>query len=615
MLSFTCPSLPTLPLDLTAGGRYLADDALVADLIKAVPGLDYQRETFRPLAEVLEQPHTPAAPRRVLIVRAGGIGDLLFMTPALAHLIEQHTDVEWTLASRAQYHPAISHPRLDTLKLIDYPVLCDVVKTFDTVVPLEDVIESDHETPAIQVFGRALGVDLPADTQPLFRVPSDGLLAAQEVYAKPPGMTFIGIGLRAGHAARTYPFPFLQQIARMLVERDPNTIVFLFGEGRFLTADGQEIDGIEHERIVWLPGNQPNLKESLALLGILDGFIGPDSGLLHAAGALGIPSVGLFGPFSWQQRLPEGSSIYGLNGYAPCAPCHHLARLSAFPAGEKCASTGFCLALASLTPDRVVGALKKQLRAKHAASGLPPGFTEPGITPYALRSLFGPVARRGDVHPELPKADLFHLGNWGAGAATIEESTFLHALVLMLKPLRCLETGTETGWTAAWIAAALEANARGHLVTLEVDPKRAEQARQNLASVDLAHRVKVMEIPAEEFLRTVEQWEMPGVQFALLDTHIPLRLAELHALTPHLAEGAVVCIHDTAPEHPMREGCDLLKDLRAVPGFTVLHLPSPRGLTVMQWAGVPVSDKGTMGQGEGKNAEAVATASTEHRKH
>lgn len=605
MLSFTCPSLSALPIDLTAGARYLADDALVADLIKAVPGLDYQRESFRPLAEVLEQPHTAAAPRRVLIVRAGGIGDLLFMTPALARLIAQHPDVEWTLSSRAPYHAVISHPALDTLKLIDYPVLCDVGKTYDTVVPLEDVIESDHETPAIQVFGRALGVDLPADTQPLFRVPSDGLLAAQQVYAKPPGMTFLGIGLRAGHAARTYPFPFLQQIARMLVDRDPNTVVFLFGEGRFVTPDGQEIEGIDNERIVWLPGNEPSLRESLALLGIMDGFIGPDSGLLHAAGALSIPSVGLFGPFSWQQRLPEGSSIYGLNGYAPCAPCHHLARLSAFPAGEKCAATGFCHALAALTPDRVVGALKKQLRELRGPRMKNGDLIQ--VQPYPIRSLFGPVVQRGDVHPELPKADLFHLGNWGAGAATIEEGTFLHALVLMLKPPRCLETGTETGWTAAWIAAALEANARGFLVTLEIDPKRAEQARQNLASVDLAHRVEVVEQPAQEWLAALSAFPYPPrLDFALLDTHIPLRLAELEALTPHLSPGAVVCIHDTAPEHPMREGCDLLKDLCAVPGFTVLHLPSPRGLTVMQWQEKP--DEETRGQGDSGNAALSVSA-------
>ena len=60
---------------------------------------------------------------------------------------------------------------------------------------------------------------------------------------------------------------------------------------------------------------------------------------------------------------------------------------------------------------------------------------------------------------------------------------------------------------------------------------------------------------------------------------------QLANLTPHLAPGAVVCIHDTNPAHPMRDGVNLLDDLRAVPGFTVLHLPSPRGLTVMQWEG------------------------------
>ena len=108
----------------------------------------------------------------------------------------------------------------------------------------------------------------------------------------------------------------------------------------------------------------------------------------------------------------------------------------------------------------------------------------------------------------------------------------------------------------------------------------------------------MLEIPALEYLQEATDYHKPEptgnlfsalyglrtpIDFALLDTHIPLRLAELEALVPHLSPGAVVCVHDTSPEHPMRGKTTLLSDLRAVPGFTVLHLPSPRGLTVLQW--------------------------------
>lgn len=583
MISF--PALPNDPLGLEPGVRYLFDDSIAADFLKNDLAKDWQKEELFTFAADLNWPG-----KRVLIIRCGGIGDLLFLTPALAALLERFPEVEFTLCAFERYRPIIAHPKLDRLQWLDYPPKMHDVNAFDSVVPLEGVVETQHDRPAIALFAEALGItDLPATATPLFRVPSEGLLAAQGEFPKAPGQKFYGIGLRAGHDARTWPFEYCEQAAKLLLDRDPTCIVFLFGEREKFPG----IEGLEHPRVVWLPAADLNLKETLAVLGLMDGWIGTDSGLTHAAGALGIPGVGIFGAFQWQTRLPEGSSIRGLNGYAPCAPCHHLARSSRWVPGAPCEKANCCIALAAIKPDRVVGLLLKQMKD---------GAGDRSERLYAIESLFGPVARRGDVHPELERAAEFHLGNWGAGSATIEEAQFLHALVLVLKPMHCLETGTETGWTAAHIGAALERNGKGHLVTLEIDPGRAEEARQHLAAEDLSHRVNVLEVPALMYLNpeayispnplftgelanlgTSIQVAEQKIDFALLDTHIPLRLAELHALTPHLAPGAVVCIHDTNPAHPMREGVNLLDDLRAVPGFTVLHLPSPRGLTVMQW--------------------------------
>lgn len=590
MISF--PALPNDPLGLELGVRYLFDDSIAADFLKNDLAKDWQKEWFAPLT------FGPGGYNRVLIIRCGGIGDLLFLTPALAALLERFPEVEFTLCAFERYRPIIAHPKLDRLQWLNYPPKMDDVNAFDAVVPLEGVVERQHNRPAIALFAEALGItDLPATAKPLFRVPSEGLLAAQGEFPKAPGQAFYGIGLRAGHDARTWPFEYCEQAAKLLLDRDPTCIVFLFGERDKFPG----IEGLEHPRVVWLPAADLNLKETLAVLGLMDGWIGPDSGLTHAAGALGIPGVGIFGAFQWQTRLPEGSSIRGLNGYAPCAPCHHLARSSRWVPGAPCEKANCCIALAAIKPDRVVGLLLKQMREQQGTEN---GEPRTSARLYAMESLFGPVARRGDVHPELERAAEFHLGNWGAGSATIEEALFLHALVLMLKPMHCLETGTETGWTAAHIGAALERNGKGHLVTLEIDPGRAEEARQHLAAEDLSHRVNVLEVPALMYLNpeayispnplftgelaslgTSIQVTEQKIDFALLDTHIPLRLAELHALTPHLAPGAVVCIHDTNPAHPMRDGVNLLDDLRAVPGFTVLHLPSPRGLTVMQWEG------------------------------
>lgn len=52
-----------------------------------------------------------------------------------------------------------------------------------------------------------------------------------------------------------------------------------------------------------------------------------------------------------------------------------------------------------------------------------------------------------------------------------------------------LEIGTLGGYSTIWLARALPDH--GRLITLELDPKHAEVARQNLARADLAHRVEV----------------------------------------------------------------------------------------------------------------------------
>ncbi len=59
-----------------------------------------------------------------------------------------------------------------------------------------------------------------------------------------------------------------------------------------------------------------------------------------------------------------------------------------------------------------------------------------------------------------------------------------------------LELGTAAGYSAIWQARA----ASGRLVTLETDPRRAEQARRNLAEAGLAERVEVVEENALAYL-------------------------------------------------------------------------------------------------------------------
>jgi ADP-heptose:LPS heptosyltransferase len=66
-----------------------------------------------------------------------------------------------------------------------------------------------------------------------------------------------------------------------------------------------------------------SLEESVAALEQMDLFIGIDSGLLHAAGAVGTPTIGLFGPINPKLRLPPETPSLAIVSNVPCAGCHH----------------------------------------------------------------------------------------------------------------------------------------------------------------------------------------------------------------------------------------------------------------------------------------------------
>lgn len=557
----------TDPLGLPAGERYLFDSVQGGHYMVGGHGLKVTPAEFQAF-----EPERAAEHSTVLIIRSGGMGDVLFCMPALAALRKRFPTLRLTFACLPAYHAMLTHPDLEGVEVIAHPVASAQVETFHYVVPLEEKIESDHESDAVSIFARAMGVSLSREEwQPRLRVPSAAILAAQAEFPKRGGQLFFGIQLRASHQCRTWPVQFIMGAAQALLQRHEYATVFMFG----LKQDWEGFENVQHSRVVWLPEQDLTLTETLAVMTLMDGFIAPDSGLLHCAGALGLPAVGLFGPYQWQTRTPYFPTVHGLNGTAPCAPCHHPARLSAFPPDQPCAKHGVCVALGSLVPDRVVTRLLRTM-ADCAARGQGGGKAVPRQH-YTVSSLFGPVTAKGDVHAELPRAAEYHLGNFGHGAATIEEAHLLHALVLAHKPKVCVETGTETGWTAAYIAAALEANGGGHLTTLETNPQMQELAAEHLAHWDLAHRVTIF---PESSLEWLKNYTGRPVDFALLDTHIPMRAEELALLLPHLAEDALVCVHDTAPAHPMRGETDLLAQLRAS-GLSVVHVPTPRGLTIL----------------------------------
>jgi ADP-heptose:LPS heptosyltransferase len=71
--------------------------------------------------------------------------------------------------------------------------------------------------------------------------------------------------------------------------------------------------------------NMLDVVETVALLENASAFVGIDSGPLHVAAALGIPSVALFGPISGRLRMQAHARAIVVTGEVGCLGCHHRA--------------------------------------------------------------------------------------------------------------------------------------------------------------------------------------------------------------------------------------------------------------------------------------------------
>ncbi len=95
------------------------------------------------------------------------------------------------------------------------------------------------------------------------------------------------------------------------------------------------------------------------------------------------------------------------------------------------------------------------------------------------------------------------------------QGKLLMLLAQMIRAKRILEIGTLGGYSAIWFARALPSE--GHLLTLEIDPKRAELASANISRAGLSDRVEFLTGPALESLHQLERKGVPPFDLIFID--------------------------------------------------------------------------------------------------
>lgn len=333
-------------------GRFVLEREHAAVLLGRFPEIELERlpegNSYRPLSSILWDEEMEG--KTVLFVRPGGFGDLLFLTPVFREM-KRICKCTIKVSCAGKFEPALrGNPDVD--EIVPYPVPVYEWESADRHVWLERVLEGgDAATKvcAIDLIAEAAGVTLENKEM---RFELSGMEREEASKAYPKGdRPRVGIQVEASAANRTYPVELLVKVAGNLA--GSGCEVFLFGVGDHIEAD---------EAFVNLAKINPSFRQSCAILATCDAVLAPDSSLLHVAGALGIPALGLFGPFQSALRVKYAQSVTAIDGRYDCAPCHHHAGNGRdWPENCPGAEKGRCLALANIDPKRVALAVMKLL--------------------------------------------------------------------------------------------------------------------------------------------------------------------------------------------------------------------------------------------------------------
>jgi predicted O-methyltransferase YrrM len=122
-----------------------------------------------------------------------------------------------------------------------------------------------------------------------------------------------------------------------------------------------------------------------------------------------------------------------------------------------------------------------------------------------------------------------------------ETGRLLYSLIRSGRPQTVVEFGTSFGIATIYLAAGLQDNGTGRVISTELNAAKAQRAGEHLAEAGLAD---VVDIVTGDALQTLA--DLPGpIGLLLLDGWKELYLDMLKVIEPKLAPGALVVADDT----------------------------------------------------------------------
>ena len=230
-------------------------------------------------------------PFRELIIRDAGIGDLLLLEPIIRKL-KQTDNREITVASRFP-EVYLHNPYIDNLITMSEKNSIDVVKVSDydyweDLRSYSETAESRDKKHRTDVFNEKFDIAV-EDKEPRLYFEKNEI----SQLIKEDGFVYIGVQMDASHGYRR--FPYGEKLIEYLLNKSRRYKIVLLGDFDYVKIK-------EHKRIIDLQGKTTK-REVISLIRNLDYMIAADSGLMHVALTLHVPTVCIFTIITPDYRL------------------------------------------------------------------------------------------------------------------------------------------------------------------------------------------------------------------------------------------------------------------------------------------------------------------------
>jgi ADP-heptose:LPS heptosyltransferase len=347
--------------DKIVAGKYIAETQNAAQFIAQADGGDLMPLDPREIAEHRFDETLDYNGKKIVLVRVGGFGDLTLMTPVPREMKRRWPTCHIAFCSQRIYGAVLENlPFVD--ELIEYPLPYEKALACDAWVFFEKSVEKNpraQELHMTDLFAEIAGLTAAGphvvaraghtifnkaawtlDKKPEYHVTRNEAIWALEQYPRKDGVQRVCIQMISSTANRNY----LRMRDVLVGLLNKKFEVYLMG-GPGEAGDTKEMDVLKD-----LTNKGLSFRQSCAVVASSDCVVAVDSSLLHVAGALGVPAIGLFGPFPGDLRTRYCPTTFAITAKGVCAPCFHHSnpgrlRWTQFPAGKPCEAAGYCVVM------------------------------------------------------------------------------------------------------------------------------------------------------------------------------------------------------------------------------------------------------------------------------